>query len=131
MDTSSPERNDAISDALDLRPMETFDVVESKQPESTVQSDFEYARGNMIGILEKGNEALNDMLEFAQRSQHPRGFEVVAGLIKTLAETNKDLLDLSKKKKDIEGTDGPTTVNNNLFVGSSADLLKMLKSNGK
>lgn len=131
MDTSSPERNDAISDALDLRPMETFDVVESKQPESTVQSDFEYARGNMISILEKGNEALNDMLEFAQRSQHPRGFEVVAGLIKTLAETNKDLLDLSKKKKDIEGTDGPTTVNNNLFVGSSADLLKMLKSNGK
>lgn len=131
MDTSSPERNDAISDALDLRPMETFDVVETKQPESTVQSDFEYARGNMISILEKGNEALNDMLEFAQRSQHPRGFEVVAGLIKTLAETNKDLLDLSKKKKDIEGTDGPTTVNNNLFVGSSADLLKMLKSNGK
>lgn len=131
MDTSSPERNDAISDALDLRPMETLDVVETKQSTPTVQTDFEYARGNMISILEKGNEALNDMLEFAQRSQHPRGFEVIAGLIKTLAETNKDLLDLSKKKKDIEANEGPTTVNNNLFVGSSAELLKMLKSNGK
>lgn len=131
MDTSSPKPDDAISDALDMRPIETFDVVEAKQPSSTVKTDFDYARGNMISILEKGNEALNDMLEFAQRSQHPRGFEVVAGLIKTLADTNKDLLELSKRKKDIEADQGPTTVNNNLFVGSSADLLKMLKSNGK
>ena len=112
--------------------MDTFDIVEAKtETESRVKDDFEYARGNMIAILERGNEALSDMLDFAQQAQHPRGYEVVATLIKTLAETNKDLLELSKKKKDLEGESGPSTVNNNLFVGSSAELLKMLKSNGK
>lgn len=130
MDTSQ-KNNDIIGQSLDLRPIDTFDVIEAKaEPENKVDSDFEYARGNMISILEKGNEALSDMLDFAQQAQHPRGYEVVATLIKTLAETNKDLLELSKKKKDLEGDTGPSTVNNNLFVGSSAELLKMLKSNG-
>lgn len=132
MDTSSPNNKDVIGQSLDLRPMDTFDIVEAKtETESRVKDDFEYARGNMIAILERGNEALSDMLDFAQQAQHPRGYEVVATLIKTLAETNKDLLELSKKKKDLEGESGPSTVNNNLFVGSSAELLKMLKSNGK
>ena len=132
MDTSSQGSNDSIGKTLDLRPIETFEVVPTVEPtSSTVSGDFDYARGNMVNILEKGNEALSDMLEFAQRSQHPRGYEVVATLIKTLAETNKDLLELSKKKQELEGEKGPSTVHNNLFVGSSAELLKMLKSNGK
>lgn len=131
MATSLPDNNDSIGKTLDLRPIDSFDVVESKETTSTVPDDFQYARGNMVNILEKGNEALSDMLEFAQRSQHPRGYEVVATLIKTLAETNKDLLELSKKKQELEGDKSPSTVHNNLFVGSSAELLKMLKSNGK
>lgn len=132
MDTSSPNNDDTIGKTLDLRPIDTFEVATPvDNTADTVADDFQYARGNMVSILEKGNEALNDMLEFAQRSQHPRGYEVVATLIKTLAETNKDLLELSKKKQDLQGEKGPSTINNNLFVGSSAELLKMLKSNGK
>ena len=131
MDTSSQGNNDIIGQSLDLRPLNSFETVLVDKSVSRVQDDFEYARGNMISILDKGNEALSDMLDFAQQSQHPRGYEVVAALIKTLAETNKDLLELSKKKKDIEGVvAAPTNVNNNLFVGSTSDLLKMLKSNG-
>ena len=69
------------------------------------------------------------MLDVAQRSQHPRGYEVVATLINSLASANKDLLDLIKKKKDLEQSNngGPSTVNNNLYIGSTADLLKLLK----
>lgn len=129
MDILSPANNDPIGQALSLQPIDTFEVVPAQSSTPNVSSDFEYARGNMINILEKGNEALGDMLGFAQQSQHPRGYEVVAALIKTLSETNKDLLELSKKRKDIEGSDGPSTVNNNLFVGSTSDLLKLLKKN--
>ena len=69
------------------------------------------------------------MLEVAQMSQHPRSFEVVAELIKTMAETNKDLLELSKRKKDLDESDAksPQTINNNLFVGSTSELTKLIK----
>lgn len=134
MDTSSPvNKPDPIGEALDVTPLPTYEVVEAvkEQPSTEVNADYHYARGNMINILEKGNEALSDMLSFAQQSQHPRGYEVVATLIKTLAETNKDLLELAKQRKELEAESGPSTVNNNLFVGSTTELLKMLKTNGK
>jgi len=123
---------DEISKALDLPPLDTLTttnpgVVISKEP--NYRDDFNYARGNMINIIEKGNEALNGILNVADMSQHPRSYEVAANLIKTMAEVNKDLLDLSKKKNELEQSDGskPTTVNNNLFVGSTAELQKLLK----
>lgn len=81
----------------------------------------------MIAAIEKGQEALSGMLDVANMSQHPRGYEVVATLIKTLSDANKDLLELSKRKKDLLGGQEPTTINNNLYVGSAAELLKMLK----
>lgn len=94
-------------------------------------NDYEYARRNMYDILEKGSTALEDMLDIARQSESARAFEVVTNLIKTLAETNKDLLELAKKDKEInkveEGPDKVVT-NNNLFVGSSAELLKMIKN---
>ena len=77
---------------------------------------------------------MDDMLNVAQQMQHPRAYEVLATLIKTLSDTNKDLLDLHKKKRELEiGDDsqGPKTINNNLFVGSTAELQKLLKNNGK
>jgi Terminase DNA packaging enzyme len=100
---------------------------------ATVTDDFEYARGNMIAAIEKGQEALNGVLEVAGMSQQPRAYEVAATLLKSLADANKDLLELSKKKKDLlkqDETKGPSTVNNNMFVGNAAELLKMIKSNG-
>ena len=123
MDTSS-QKPDVIADTLDLVPLK-----DTKENNNHIVDDYEYARGSMINVIEKGQEALNDMLDVAQRSQHPRGYEVVATLISTLANANKDLLDLTKKKKELEQNSdgGPSTVNNNLYIGSTADLLKLLK----
>ena len=117
--------NDKIAESLDLEPMEQQPVeVVPEIISSNVQDDFDFARANMVNIIEKGQEALNDILSVAQQSQQPRSFEVVSDLIRTIAQTNKDLLELSKQKKEIEKTDGPKTVNNNLFVGSTSELLK-------
>ena len=93
-------------------------------------NDYEYARNNLYDIIDKGTSALEDMVDIARQSESPRAFEVVTNLIKTLAETNKDLLELAKKQKELdkkEDSGDPRTVNNNLFVGSSAELLKMIK----
>lgn len=115
-----------IDQALDLMPLpdKKTEVVLEKTP-----NDYEYARGNMINIIEKGNEALNGILDVAGMSQHPRAYEVAATLIKNMAEINKDLLELKKKQKDIEASDPshPKTINNNLFVGSTAELQQFLK----
>jgi hypothetical protein len=85
----------------------------------------------MIAVIEKGQEALSGILDVAGMSQHPRSYEVVATLVKAVADANKDLLELAKKRKDLEKVDngGPQTVNNNLYLGSTADLLKLLKDN--
>jgi hypothetical protein len=95
-----------------------------------VEDDYQHARENLIGVIDKGNEALEALLQIAQQSQQPRAFEVVASLIKTVAEANKDLLEIAKKTKEIENMDGNNsakTINNNLFVGSTAELQKLLK----
>lgn len=124
--------DDKIAESLDLEPMEQQPVeVVPEVITSNVQDDFDFARANMVNIIEKGQEALSDILSVAQQSQQPRSFEVVSDLIRTIAQTNKDLLELSKQKKEIEKTDGPKTVNNNLFVGSTSELLKMLKQNNE
>jgi len=132
MDTSSQRPVvDKIAESLGVEPLEdTQELTQEVIPAATVdqvEQDFEYARGNMIAVIEKGQEALGDILQIAQQSQQPRAFEVVSDLVKTLAQTNKDLLELMKQKKDIENKDGPKTVNNNLFVGSTAELLKLMK----
>lgn len=126
MGTSSQSR-DIIANSLDLQPIE--DVKSAEQ--SQIVDDFEYARGNMIAAIEKGQEALSGIVDVAGMSQHPRSYEVVATLVKAVADANKDLLELSKKRKELEKTDdgGPKTVNNNLYLGSTADLLKLLKDN--
>jgi hypothetical protein len=82
----------------------------------------------MISAIEKGQEALSGILDVAGMSQHPRAYEVAATLVKTIADANKDLLELQKRKKDLTGVGpSPTTVNNNLFVGSTAELQQLIK----
>lgn len=126
MDTSS-QNLDIIANSLDLQPIED----NKKAARDNITDDYEYARGNMIAAIEKGQEALSGILDVAGMSQHPRSYEVVATLVKAVADANKDLLDLSKKRKELEKEDngGPQTVNNNLYLGSTADLLKLLKDN--
>lgn len=125
---------------------ETFDVsneiVESKSEiiESKIESisssiedikkDYEYTRGNLYSIIEKGQEAINGILELAAESEMPRAYEVAGQLIKNVSDATDKLMDLQKKLKDIEETKqvrGPTNVTNALFVGSTAELSKLLK----
>ena len=95
-----------------------------------VKKDYEYTRGNLYSIIEKGQEAINCILELAQESEMPRAYEVAGQLIKNVADATDKLMDLQKKLKNIEEekvSKGPTTVNNALFVGSTAELAKLLK----
>ena len=91
--------------------------------------DFQYARENLYNLIEIGTDGLDELLEIAKQSEHPRAFEVVQQTIGQLTTTNKELINLHKTKKDIKADKGgPTSVNNNLFVGSTAELQKMLKA---
>ena len=92
------------------------------------ETDFQYARENLYNLIERGQDGLEEMLEIAKNSEHPRAMEVFGQLIGKLTETNKELLNLHKAKKDIsQDTSGPKNVSNNLFVGSTAELQKFLK----
>ena len=89
------------------------------------ETDFQYARENLYNLIERGQDGLEELLEIAKQSQHPRAFEVVGQMIHKLANTNN----IHKTKKDIqaEKTSGPTNVTNALFVGSTSELQKLLK----
>ena len=95
-----------------------------------IKKDYEYTRGNLYSLIEKGQEAINGILELAQESEMPRAYEVAGQLIKNVADATDKLMDLQKKLKDVEEErvgKGPTNVTNALFVGSTAELAKLLK----
>ena len=95
-----------------------------------IKKDYEYSRGNFYSIIEKGQEAINSVLELAQETESPRAYEVVGQLIKNVSDATDKLMELQKKLKDIEEvkhSSGPTSVTNALFVGSTADPPKLLK----
>ena len=93
-------------------------------------TDFRYTRENLYNLLERGQDAVEELLEIAKQSEHPRAFEVVGQLIGKLTETNKELMGVHKTKKElsIERGGGDVNVNNAVFVGSTAELQKLLKS---
>jgi hypothetical protein len=97
-----------------------------------LQKDYEYSRGQLYSIIEKGQEAINGILELAQESDSPRAYEVAGQLIKNVGDVTDKLLDLQKKMKDInqeQKGSAPTNVTNNaVFLGSTAELQKFLKS---
>lgn len=95
-----------------------------------IESDYKYARENLYNAIERGTDALDELVELAKQSQSPRAFEIVGQMIKTLTDANKDLLEVQKKVKDLkqeEQRKGPNNVTNALFVGNTAELQKMLK----
>jgi len=100
------------------------------QNNNDIKKDYEYTRGNLYALIEKGQEAINGILELAQESEMPRAYEVAGQLIKNVADATDKLMDLQKKLKDVEEekqAKGPTNVTNALFVGSTAELAKLLK----
>jgi hypothetical protein len=124
-----------ISDEIVLSPDVVVEVVEDKIEKivnsiTDIKKDYDYTRGNLYSLIEKGQEAINGILELAQESEMPRAYEVAGQLIKNVADATDKLMDLQKKLRDIEeqkGVKGPTNVTNALFVGSTADLAKLLK----
>ncbi len=104
------------------------DLIKKIEVPDDPQKDYEYTRGNLYSLIEKGQEAINGILELAQESGHPRAYEVAGQLIKSVGDVSDKLLDLQKKMKDLDSPQkGPTTVNNSLFVGSTAELSKLIK----
>ena len=130
-----------LDDAFNITPTEVevdeTDVVvgvDREKPDrltkDDIEKDYEYTRGNLYSIIEKGQEAINGILELAQDSEMPRAYEVAGQLIKSVSDATDKLMDLQKKVKDVNEDSpqkGPSTVNNALFVGSTAELAKLLK----
>jgi hypothetical protein len=109
-------------------PIEKIEKISSSIDD--VKKDYEYTRGNLYSLIEKGQEAINGILELAQESEMPRAYEVAGQLIKNVADATDKLMDLQKKLKEVEEekqSRGPTNVTNALFVGSTAELAKLLK----
>ena len=125
---------DSIEEALnvDTEVFETDIKPRKNQLEKTdkndADKDYEYSRGNLYSLIEKGQEAVNGILELAQESDSARAYEVAATTIKAVADTTDKLIDLQQKMKDLEADPkGPTNVTNALFVGSTAELSKLIK----
>ena len=112
---------------------ETVDITVPNQVNPTtvdIEKDYKYTRGQLYSIIEKGQEAINGILELAQETEQPRAYEVAGQLIKSVSDATDKLMELQKKLKDVEedkGSKGPTNVTNALFVGSTAELAKLLK----
>ena len=111
--------------------------VEKQKPDrltkDDIEKDYEYTRGNLYSIIEKGQEAINGILELAQESEMPRAYEVAGQLVKSVSDATDKLMDLQKKLKEVEEEKErtPTNVTNALFVGSTNELSKMLKDAAK
>lgn len=123
--------SDEISKSLGLAPLHG-EIIGSKssikKEPTTEENDYEYARENFYNVIEKGTQALEEMLDVAKASEHPRAYEVVSTLMKTLVDANKDLVAMGEKMKKSEDPEEKKSVtNNNLFVGSTSELQKLLK----
>ena len=131
--------NEKISEIFDVDPVEINDETQLKKNEvlvvdtrNAVETDTDVARENIKELIQKGHTAVDELAVIARDSQHPRAYEVMATLIKNMSDLNKDLLELQKRKKDLLVTSdnksaGDVNVDKALFVGSTAELMKLLK----
>lgn len=133
--------NENLANILDVEPIPVSDVVPTTTNEivqsstnTVVETDTELARKNIKDLINAGSTAITELAAVARDSQHPRAYEVMATMMKNLADLNKDLLEIQKRKKDLViSTDKPNggdvNIDKAVFVGSTADLLKAIKSN--
>ena len=127
--------NANLSEIFDVEPIKEVSkeeilpaVVEYADP---VNADAEFARDNIRELVTQGNQAVNELMLIARDGQHPRAFEVLSGLMKNLADMNKDLLEIQKRKKDLTPkaeSQNNLNIDKAVFVGSTAELVKMLKT---
>jgi hypothetical protein len=138
MNNDDSANNDPIAASMGISPIpndKPNQIVKlmGEVMDDSAKKDFTTARSNILDVIDSGKDALDKLVQIAGQSQHPRAFEVVAKLIDTLLVANKDLLEIQQTIREIDAADSsttggsnPTTVNNNLFVGSSTDLQKIL-----
>lgn len=127
---------DKLDKILGIQPADgttRTDIVVTKDDiKEKIDSDFTYAREQIYNVLVKSQEAVEDMVDIARQSQHPKSYEVLNSMLKTLADVATNLVDLQKKQQEIikmsgnQPSDQPQTINNNLFVGSTSELQKMI-----
>ena len=128
---------DSLNNTFNTDHVEETDIVKEEKRKNQIQKltddvskDYDYTRGNLYSLIEKGQEAINGIMEVAGETASPRAYEVAGQLIKSVADSTDKLMDLQKKVKEIE-EDNPktqnTVTNNALFVGSTSELSKMLK----
>jgi hypothetical protein len=116
------------SDIVESKPIKKPEIIKSKDDD--IEKDYIYSRANLYSLIEKGQEAINGIMEVAGEGGSPRAYEVAGQLIKSVADTTDKLIDLQKKLKEVEDETKKTTnnvTNNAVFVGSTSELQKMLK----
>lgn len=131
--------NEKLSEILDVEPITieqpvvtSAEIVQMPVGDNVVETDADYARNNIKSLIDKGSNAIEELAVVARDSQHPRAYEVMANMLKHLTDMNKDLLEIQKRKQDLTGVkeSGSKDVNIDkaVFVGSTAELMKLLKS---
>lgn len=134
--------NGVISEALGIKnevevipPKAPEIIVNTPHEEDDIKADYNLSRRTFRDLINKGNQAMESLTDLAKESESPRAYEVLATMMRTIADTTKDLYDLQKKTKDLKGQDKNDQPNVNVekavFVGSTADLLKQIKENKK
>jgi hypothetical protein len=128
--------NENLSDLFDVEPIQTVEqktivpvVIDHDDP---IVSDAQFARENIRELISKGNSAIDQLLLVARDTEHPRAYEVAAGLIKNLGDLNKDLLEIQKRKRDLAPKEtaqsNGLSIDKAVFVGSTAELIKLVRN---
>jgi hypothetical protein len=122
--------DEKLSDILDIEPIEVSSESVPVLVTDPIQDDASFARENIRELISKGNDAMDNLLHVAKESEHPRAYEVAANMLKNLAEMNKDLLEIQKRKRDLEPKkNNDVNIDKAVFIGSTEDLIKMIKAN--
>ena len=117
---------DIADDIIEIEEPELNQHIEAEKKDDLVD-DYDFSREQYHNLIAKGNIALEELLSIAKEGEQPRAFEVATQLINSLSATTKELLILQKTKKEVEGTNKPTKNENNLFIGSTSELQKLLE----
>jgi hypothetical protein len=127
--------NEKLSEIFEVEPIKieaTKQEIVPIESDNSVETDTDFARKNIRELIQKGGNAIDDLLQVAKHSESPRAYEVAANLIKNLSDLNKDLLEVQKRKKDLvadKGSSKDVNIDKAVFVGSTAELMKLIKSN--
>ena len=135
MSKTDDQLNELLNIDTEIKSESTQVIKKVKTDRSAnVETDYKYARDNLYNLVERGQDAIDGILELSRETEHPRAYEVAGQLIKTVGDTAEKLLDIQKKIKELEKEDEQQkigTQHNHLYVGSTSELQKFLKKNGK